>query len=248
VIRLAGANSVPVGLPKRIALPIFAVFAILFLGVMGYFLKIGFGTTGSAFGPGVTVAQQGDAVLQATPVPIATDPPGTFTVPQTGTGPVPGGAGGALPGQQTGGGTPAGPPAPVMAAVTELRGRIARNPKDLAALVTLGNMEFDARKFDTADALYARALTLDPTNPDVRTDDAVALHQTGHDLAALAQLERVLRERHDFPAAVFNRGVVLQAIGRGTDARAAFTHYLAIAGPNDPRAAAARAALEELAR
>jgi len=115
----------------------------------GIFLEDWFGTTGSAFGPGVTVAQQGDAVLQATPAPIATEPPGTFTVPQTGTGPVAGGAGGALPGQQTGGGTPAGPPAPVMAAVTELRGRIARNPKDLAALVTLGNMEFDARKFDT---------------------------------------------------------------------------------------------------
>ena len=248
MIRPGGANSVPMGLPKRIALPVFAVFAILFLGIMGYFLKIGFGTTGSAFGPGATVAQQGDAVLQATPAPIATDPPGTFTVPQTGTGPISGGAGGALPGQQTGGGTPAGPPAPVMAAVAELRGRIARNPKDLAALVALGNMEFDARKFDKADGLYARALALDPTNPDVRTDDAVALHEIGHDLAALAQLDRVLHERRDFPTAVFNRGVVLQAIGRNTDAQAAFKHYLVIVGPSDPRAAAARAALEELAR
>ena len=238
-----------VGLPPRIAIPILAVFAAIFLGVTGYFLKIGFGTTGSAFGPsgpdGATaVAHQGDADLRVTPAPIATDPPGTFTVPQTGTGPV--ANPNALPGQQTGGGTPAGPPAPVMQALQSLRARIARNPKDLAALVQLGNLEFDAQKYDKADAYYRRALELDPTNPDVRTDDAVALHQTGHDIEALANLDRVLRERPDFPAATFNRGVVLQAVGRRSDAAAAFRRYLEIAGPNDARAADARAALQQL--
>jgi tetratricopeptide (TPR) repeat protein len=235
-----------VGLPPRIALPILAVFGVLFLGIMGYFLKTGFGTTGSAFGPGVTVAQQGDANIRATPAPIATDPPGSFTVPQTGTGPIASGSSAPLPGQQTGGGTPGGPPAPVMALVTELRERIARNPQDVAALVTLGDMEFDAQKFDRADGYYARALALDPTNPDVRTDDAVALHQTGHDLAALAQLNRVLAQRPDFPTALFNRGVVLQAIGRRTDAIAAFKHYIVVVGSKDPRAAGARAALQQL--
>ena len=78
-----------VGLPARIALPILAVFAVVFLGILGWFLRIGFGTTGSAFGPGA-VSEQGDARIQATPAPIATDPPGTFTVPQTGTGPIAG--------------------------------------------------------------------------------------------------------------------------------------------------------------
>jgi tetratricopeptide repeat protein len=234
-----------VGLPARIAIPILTVFALLFLGVTGYFLKIGFGTTGSAFGPSGGVAQQGDANIRATPVPIATDPPGTFTVPQTGSGPI-ASQGNALPGQSTGGGTPAGPPAPVMRAVQELRGRIARNPKDVAALVGLANMEFDAQKFDKADEYYRRALALDPTNPDVRTDDAVALHQTGHDIEALAGLDRVLKERPDFPTAVFNRGVVLQAVGRRSDATVAFKRYLKVVGPNAPRAADARAALEQL--
>ncbi|HEY4439067.1 MAG TPA: tetratricopeptide repeat protein [Candidatus Elarobacter sp.] len=233
------------GLPPRLAIPILVVFAVLFLGVTGYFLAVGLGTTGSAFGPNGQVAQQGDANIRTTPAPIATDPPGTFTVPQTGTGPI-GGGGTALPGQQVGGGTPAGPPAPVMAQLQQLRGRLDRNPKDLAALVQLGNMEFDAQKFDKAHAYYTRALALDPTNPDVRTDDAVALHQTGRDIDALAELDRVLKERPKFPAAVFNRGAVLQAVGRRTDAVAAFKQYLAIAGPNDPRAADARAALQQL--
>jgi hypothetical protein len=91
----------------RVAVPIFVVFAVALLGVLGYLLRIGFGTTGAAFGPSGTA--QGDSRIQATPVPIATEPPGSFTVPQTGTGPVHGGST-ALPGAQTGGGTPTRPP------------------------------------------------------------------------------------------------------------------------------------------
>jgi len=178
---------------------------------MAYLLRVGFGTTGAAFGPGLTVAQQGDADLRATPAPIATPGPGTFTVPQTGTGPV-AAAAGTLPGQQTGGGTPAGPPAPVMAAVSELRGRIARNPKDVAALEVLGNLELAAQKFEEADRLYARALVLDPHNFDVRLHDAEALHGSGRDRAALAQIDRVLRERPGFPDALDDRRVVLHAL------------------------------------
>lgn len=238
-------------------MPILVVFAVVFLGIMGYFLRIGLGTTGSAFGPGVATNSgaaagsgngtlQGDARIQATPAPIATDPPGTFTVPQTGSGPIAGGQANQLPGAQTGGGTPAGPPAPVMAQIQELRGRLERNPKDLAALVALGNMEFDARKFDKADGYYRRALALDPSNPDVRTDDAVALHQSGRDLEALAQLDRVLAERPKFANAVFNRGVVLEAIGRRSDALDTFRKFLTIVPAADPRAATAKAAIAEL--
>jgi hypothetical protein len=233
-----------VGLPARIAFPILAVFAVIFLGILGWFLRVGFGTTGSAFGPG-TVAEQGDARLQATPVPIATDPAGTFTVPQTGTGPLRGSSN-ALPGAGVGGGTPAGAPEPVMQELAQLRARLAHNPKDVAALVRLGNMEFDAQKFDKATAYYERALALDPTNPDVRTDYATALHQSGRDLDALKQLDVVLRERPGFHAALFNRGVVLQAIGRRSDAIADFRAYLKVAGPDDRRAGDARAALQQL--
>ena len=91
------------GLPPRIAIPILVVFAVVFLGIMALLLKTGFSTTGSAFGPGA--ATQGDARAAATPAPIATDPPGNFTVPQTGTGPVRNPR--ALPGTITGGGPPA---------------------------------------------------------------------------------------------------------------------------------------------
>lgn len=95
------------GLPLRVAVPIFIVFAVVLLGVLAYLLRIGFSTTGSAFGPGSATGRNAGA--PATPAPIATEPPGTFTVPQSGTGPARGGST-ALPGAQTGGGTPTRPP------------------------------------------------------------------------------------------------------------------------------------------
>jgi hypothetical protein len=231
------------GLPPKIVIPIVVVFAVLFLGVMGYFLKIGFATTGSAFGPGV-VRSQGDAKIQATPVPVQTDPPGTVTIPQTGTGPVAQtGAANDLPGNTVGGG--GGPPAPVMALLAELRARIAKNPDDIAALVALGNLYFDASKFDQAVPYYQKALKLDPGNPDVRNDEAAALHASGHDLEALGEIDRVLKERPAFPQALFNRAVVLRAMGRRSDAVDAYRAYLK-AAPHDPHDADAKAAISEL--
>jgi tetratricopeptide (TPR) repeat protein len=233
------------GLPLRIALPIFAVVAALFIGVMGYFIKEGLGNSGTAlgYGGGAAPAEQGDARIAATPAPVAivTDPPGTFTVPQTGTGPA-AAPPASLPGQAVGGG---GPPAPVMQELVELRARLKANPSDLAALVALSDMYFDAGKFDQAIGFYTRALALDPSNPDVRTDYATALHQTGHDLESLKQLDLVLAERPKFLQALFNRGVVLRAIGRRTDAVAAFHAFIA-AAPNDPRVADAKTNIADL--
>jgi tetratricopeptide (TPR) repeat protein len=231
------------GLPLRIALPILAVVAVVFIAIMGYLVRLGFGDTGTALGYGAP-AEQGDARIQATAAPasMVTDPPGTFTVPQTGTGPI--AQTSALPGNTVGGG---GPPAPVMQELTTMRARLKANPDDLAALVALAGMYFDAGKFDQAIGYDKRALALDPGNPDVRTDYATALHQTGHDLDALAQLETVLAKRPAFVPALYNRGVVLVAIGRRTDAAAAFQKFIN-AAPNDPRVPDARSQIGDLAK
>lgn len=225
------------GLPLRIAVPAFVAVAALFLAVMGYFVKEGLGNSGAALGR-VSPGTQGAAAPP--PAALQTDAPGTYAVPQTGTGPAGEAAG--LPGRQVGGG---GPPAPVLAALDALRERLKTNPNDLAALVGLADMEFDAAKFDRAIPYYRRALVLDPGNPDVRTDFATALHQTGHDLEALAELEAVVKARPDFAPALYNRAVVLRAIGRRSDAQAAFGRFVRTF-PNDPRAADARASLQEL--
>jgi len=252
-----------VGLPLKVVIPIVVVFSVVFLGIMGYFLRIGFGTTGAAFGPQAQQHEQGDARIQATPVPAAgpTDPPGTVDIPQSGGGPIAGnppvsggqpapgaqpatGPDALPPGNSTGGG---GPPAPVMQILGELKARVAKNPRDIAALVELGNLYADAAKYEQAAAYYASALALDPSNPDVRNDEAATLHATGHDLDALREVDRVLAQRPNFPQALFNRGIILGSMGRRSDAVVAYRAFLR-AAPKDQHAADAQAAIKEFAR
>jgi len=179
-----------VGLPPRIAIPVLIIFAVLFLGVIGGLLRVGFGTTGSAFGPNGGT-DQGDARLQATPVPIGAEPPGTFTVPQTGTGRTAGAP--SLPGAGVGGGTPAGPPAAVMQEVRALRARIADNPNDVVALCRLGDLEMDAARFQAASDEYERALRAIPNYPPALYGDAVALQNLGRRTDAIMHYRRYIR-------------------------------------------------------
>lgn len=44
------------GLPPRIYLPIVVIVAVLFLGIMGYLVAVGFGVTGSVFGKNASQA------------------------------------------------------------------------------------------------------------------------------------------------------------------------------------------------
>jgi hypothetical protein len=210
---------------------------LAFLGIIGYFLRIGLGVTGAALGP---MAQQGDANIRATAAPdsLPTEDAGDVVVPQTG------GANG------VGGGTPVaagagGPPPPVLRLLTDLRDRLQRNPNDLGALVNLANLYFDAAKYPQAIGYYKRALAIDPENPDTRTDYATALHAVGEDLTSLRELDVVLANHPHFAEALFNEGIVANAIGRRTQAIAAFKTFLKVA-PGDQRAGDARTALQNL--
>lgn len=212
---------------------------VAFIGVLGYFLRVGLGVTGAALGP---TAQQGDADIRATAAPAGALPstdPGEVVVPQTG------GANGVGGGPPAAGGVAGAPPAPVQRLLTDLRGRVQRNPKDLGALVNLANLYFDAAKYPQAIDYYKRALALDPENPDTRTDYATALHGVGNDLQSLRELNVVLAKHPNFAEALFNEGVVANAIGRRTEAITAFKKFLKVA-PGDQRANDARAALQNL--
>ncbi|MDP9017955.1 MAG: hypothetical protein M3N19_06525 [Candidatus Eremiobacteraeota bacterium] len=62
------------GLPPRIYLPLFLVLAVAFLAAMGYFLRIGFGVTGSTLGPGANEAKPA-TVQQPQNVQVGGGPP-----------------------------------------------------------------------------------------------------------------------------------------------------------------------------
>lgn len=86
-------------------------------------------------------------------------PPGTSSHP--------GPAG--LPGTSVGGG---GPPAPVMAELQALRGRLRSNPNDVAALDELGDLYHEAGKDEQAAGFYRRAVHAD--KKDAHARDALA--------------------------------------------------------------------------
>jgi cytochrome c-type biogenesis protein CcmH/NrfG len=190
---------------------------LAFLGVVGYFLKIGLGVTGAALGPS---ANDTDVRTVAG---------------------APNGVGGGTPPQASA----AGPPPPVQRLLLEMRERLGRNPRDRGALAALASLYFEAGKFAQAIPYYERALALEPNDPQMRTDYAAALHGAGDDARALAQLETVLGKHPGDPDALFDTGVVANALGRRAQATTAFKTFLRVA-PQNARASDARAALRAL--
>lgn len=204
------------GLPARIYLPVLATIVVVVLAIVAYFLRVGLSVTGAALGPeGMSNAGQ--------------------------TAGAPNGVGGGTSLEAPAG----GPPAPIQRILTELRGRVARNPHDAAALEGLGSLYLDAGKFEQAIGYERRALALDPQNLGLRTDYAAALHGAGEDSAAAAQLRIVLNANPAFPPALLETGVVASASGRRAAAIDAYRRFLR-AAPNDQRAGDARAALRNL--
>jgi len=159
------------GLPLRVAIPLLTIFAVIFLGIMGYLLRIGFGTEGSAFGPSAP-HEQGDARILATAAPQG-----------------PGADANALPGNPVGG----GPPAPVLAALTDLQTRVAKNPRDTASLLALGTMYFEAGKYDRALAYDQRALAVDPAFAQALFAKAATLRAMDRRSDAIAAYRQYLR-------------------------------------------------------
>ncbi len=165
-------------------------------------------------------------------------------------GPAAQGSIGGAPGNGVGGGTvippsAAGPPAPIQRLLTELKGRLVRNPRDRGALVALAQLYSDAGKFEQALPYYRRALDVAPNDAATRTDYANALHSTRDDLGALEQLRSVLKSQPDFPPALYEQGLVDAALGRGADAATSFRRYLTLV-PDGAHADDARTALQNL--
>jgi len=74
-----------------------------------------------------------------------------------------------------------------------LLARLQTNPKDVAALIELGNIYYDAGQWNDAIGYYTRALNETPANPDVRTDMGVAYFNGGDADRALKEFDRALR-------------------------------------------------------
>ena len=102
-------------------------------------------------------------------------------------------------------------PAPsqmLMQQAEPLKARLQSNPRDVATLVELGNIYFDASQWTDAIGYYTRALNENPNNPNARTDMGIAYFYSGDPDRALKEFDRSLKTDPRHVQTLFNQGVV----------------------------------------
>ncbi|HEU4687501.1 MAG TPA: tetratricopeptide repeat protein [Vicinamibacterales bacterium] len=150
---------------------------------------------------------------------------------------------------QPGGGGTVQQQAPVLdeARVQALNTILQGDPKNVNATVQLGNVYFDAERWDEAIKWYNRALELDPRNADASTDLGVSYYYSNKPDEALAQFEKSLAISPTHTKTLLNKGIVL-AFGK-QDLKAAATEWQKVVdlAPDSPEGQAARRALQGIA-
>jgi tetratricopeptide (TPR) repeat protein len=153
----------------------------------------------------------------------------------------------AAAGSQATAGNPRQAPALDEGQVQALMTIIKSDPKNVDAVIRLGNTYFDAEHWDEASQWYKRAVELDPKNADASTDLGVSLYYSNKADEALAQFEKSLKINPKHTKTLLNKGIVL-AFGK-QDLKAAAVEWEKVVtlAPDSPEGQAARRALEGIA-
>lgn len=113
---------------------------------------------------------------------------------------------------------------------------ISKDPKNLDALIKLGNISMDSKRFQDAVDAYGRALEIDPRNVDVRVDMGTCYRNLGNPNQAIEEYKKALSYNPNHLYAYKNLGVVLAFdLHREEEAIKAFQTYLKLS-PNAPDA------------
>jgi tetratricopeptide (TPR) repeat protein len=140
------------------------------------------------------------------------------------------------------------PSAPVLdeAKVNAYRSVADKEPQNAAPRVQLGNLYFDAERYEDAIRWYSDALKLDAKDVDVSTDLGVSYYYTNQPDKALAQFEQSLKLNPTHTKTILNVGIV-KAFGKQDlqGAGEAWEQVIKLA-PDSPEGQAARRALDSL--
>ncbi len=122
------------------------------------------------------------------------------------------------------------------------------DPNDSEARTVLGNLYFDAERYDEASRWYEAVLAIDQQNPDVSTDLGVSYYYTNQPDRALQQFDHSLSVDPQHSKTLLNQGIV-RAFGK-QDLQGAAEAWEAVirVAPGTPEAGAAQQALDSLAR
>jgi cytochrome c-type biogenesis protein CcmH/NrfG len=99
------------------------------------------------------------------------------------------------------------------AQVQALRSVAERDPKNAAARTQLGNLYYDAGRFEDAIKWYGDSLAINPKDADVSTDLGVSYYYSNQPDRAILQLEQSLKINPSHTKALLNMGVV-RAFGK----------------------------------
>ena len=143
-------------------------------------------------------------------------------------------------------GAAAAPPALDQVRVQELMAAAEQDPSDAATRASLGNLFFDAERFQDAIAWYEAALALDAGDVNVSTDLGVSYYYTNQPDRALEQFAHSLDVDSEHVKTILNMGIV-RAFGKQdlTGAAEAWERVIALA-PDGPEGRAAKQALDSL--
>lgn len=138
--------------------------------------------------------------------------------------------------------TPAAPPLDVQRAAA-LERQANDEPTNSAIRVDLGNIYFDAERFDLASSWYEAALKINPNDVNASTDLAVSYYSSNQIDRALAQFDVSLKIDPAHTKTLLNQGIV-RAFGKQDldGATQSWERLIAIA-PNSPEATRAKEAL-----
>ena len=121
-----------------------------------------------------------------------------------------------------------------------------REPGNVRPRVELGNLYFDAERYNDAIKWYREAHAINPKDPDVSTDLGVSYYYTNQPDQALQQFDKSLQADPKHLKTILNIGVV-KAFGKQDleGAEAAWQQVIQLA-PDSPEGQSAKRALDSL--
>lgn len=140
----------------------------------------------------------------------------------------------------------AAPPALDVQRAAALERQANDEPANAAVRVDLGNLYFDAERYDLAISWYEAALKLNPKDVNASTDLAVAYYSSNQIDRALAQFDVSLKIDPSHTKTLLNQGIV-RAFGKQDleGATQSWERLVSIA-PNSPEATRAKEALKAI--
>ena len=134
------------------------------------------------------------------------------------------------------------PPLDVQRAA-ELERQANAQPANASVRIELGNLYFDAERYDLAISWYEAALKINPREVNASTDLGVSYYSSNQVDKALAQFEHSLSIDPAHTKTLLNKGIVLAFGKQDLDAASRAWEHLVAVAPNSPEATRAKEAL-----